>query len=141
MKRLVYLDYIEESAGSDGRTIHDLLQDVSAEVLATGRAGVFVDTPENEGGQTIAEIKAGVNVPQITTYNAQQIFYWRNKGQLQEVRLIETYEERVNELNYEDKEQIRRLFIDDNGNYVNQVWREEEVYSEVMPTINGSLMK
>jgi len=132
------MDYIYTTAGSDGANISDIAQSVVAKLISVGRVGVFVDSPVNDAGQTIYEIESGINVPQITVYNAEQMFNWYSEGALQEVRLLETYSI-LDGLDRDFKTQIRRLVLVD-GVYFNQVWRDYDLYSEVAPTSNGTTM-
>ncbi len=118
------MDYIRED-------LRDNVQKIVADVSSVGRYGVLLDSDAVDG-VTQAEQRQGIGVPQWILYTAEQIIFWRET----EVRLVETYEQQVSELEFEEAEQIRRLVLID-GVYHNQVWREDELYTDITPTVNG----
>ena len=134
------LEYMITNAGSDGSSLYDIAQKAVKENIKLGRFGGLVDLPLTETGQTIHEVEVGMNVPQITTYKAEQICYWLSSGSLVEVRLLECYDAMSQDgLDVVSKEQVRRLVMAD-GVYHNQVWRENSMYSDVEPVANGKKM-
>ena len=121
------MDYVREY-------LRENVQKILADVTSLGRYGVLLDSNDTES-RTAAEVEQGVGVPEWILFKPEQIIYWRDD----EVRLAETYEKRINELDYENVEQVRRLVLID-GVYHNQVWREGELHEDITPTINGSMM-
>lgn len=121
------MDYVREY-------LRENVQKILMDVTSVGRYGVLLDSNDTES-RTAAEVEQGVGVPEWILFKTEQIIYWRDD----EVRLSETYEKRINELDYENVEQVRRLVLID-GVYHNQVWREGELFDDITPTINGSVM-
>lgn len=118
-------------------------QKATYETISIGRCGGLVDMPESDGKTTIAERNQGLNNPSMIFYKAEQIPFvrWENDTLL-EVRLLETYEEQIEgSLDWEVKDQMRRLYLDDNGLYVVEIWRKDEVYSITEPRMNNQRMK
>ena len=139
------LKYMEVSADGFGTTLRDIVQGVTQEMINVGRYGALVDMPVSTGEPTIADQESGAKSPRIIGYMAEQIVFYRyapESKKLAEVRLIETYHELVDDLDengmakYEQKEQLRRLVLED-GVYKNQVWRDEDMVSESIPRAAG----
>ena len=129
------LEYLE----SKGIGLRAIAQEIVNNVISVGRHGSLVDMPQTGGETSRASQQSGENAPGIINYKAEQIIYWREDDELQEVRLLETYEKRKDEFTVEDCEQVRRLVLID-GIYHNQVFRDNSLYDESTPIMNGSLM-
>jgi hypothetical protein len=114
--------------------LRDNVQKVVADVTSTGRYGVLLDSDGVETA-TKGEQDKGIGVPQWILFRSEQIIYWREN----EIRLAETYEKRKGDLDYEETLQIRRLVLIDNV-YHNQVWRDNDLVDDVVPTVNGSAL-
>jgi hypothetical protein len=119
------MEYVRE-------TLRDNVQKIVSDVASIGRYFVLLDS-DGIDSVTQAEQAQGIGVPQWILYEAERIIYWRDG----EIRLTEVVEERLNELDYEEVEQVRRLVLID-GVYHNQVWREGELFTDTIPTLNGS---
>ena len=130
------LDYLQNK----GIGLRAIAQEIVNNVIAIGRHGALVDMPQTGGETSRASQQSGENAPCIISYKAEQIIYWREDGELQEVRLLETYEKKKDDFNYEYCEQIRRLVLID-GIYHNQVYREDAIYEDLTPIMNGSNMR
>lgn len=121
--------------------LRDIAQKATYETISIGRCGILVDSPSTEGQSvTIAERDAGKGNPMMIFFEAERIPFVRYSGDtLLEVRLLETYEEQVDGkgLEWEEKEQIRRLYLDNGGQYVVEIWRKEEIYQTFTPSIKG----
>ena len=122
----------------DGETVNDAALEIASELLITARYGAL-SNPANQAGQT--QSTAGDNLPSIIGYSAEQIIYHREDNTLQEVRLLESYWKRVDDYEWELDEQVRRLYLDENGNYTSEVWREKDIYEMEQPIVNGSPLK
>jgi len=120
-------------------TLNDFALEIASELLVTARYGVL-SNPAMQMGQT--QSMAGDALPTMIGYNAEQIIYHRvDNGLLQEVRLIESYWEKSDDYDYELKPQLRRLYLDSNGDYTSEVWREKEMFEQVQPIVSGSKLK
>ncbi len=141
------MSFLDETADGSN-SIREVAQKVTDDMIDVGRYGMLADMGSTDG-QTMAEQEA--NNPRAIGYISDQIYYWREDGNtLQEVRLTESYQEKVkdNDFDYETKTQVRRLIMID-GVYHNQVWRGKEgsnskdkVYSMVSdatPKASGKL--
>lgn len=121
--------------------LRDIAQKATYETISIGRCGILVDSPSTEGQSlTIAERDAGKGNPVMIFFEAERIPFVRYSGDtLLEVRLLETYEEPVDDkgLEWEEKQQIRRLYLDDSGLYIVEIWRKDEIYQTFEPKING----
>lgn len=98
------------------------------QTLRKGRAGLLVDMPVNDGPSSLADVQAGLSVPRIQKYEAQSIRNWRysrvgSTTMITMVVLHETYEDEQSEFNYIEYDQYRVLKIDENGNYVQELYR------------------
>ena len=133
------LDYLKRDATGSGDSLRVLSQKITQDLGGVGRYGCLVDTNQ-DGVTSKAQEESGEKSPYIVPYSAWQIFHWRVDGGIQEVRLFETYQEKLDEYNYVSKEQIRRLVLID-GVYHNQVFRGGDMVESVTPIMNGSTMK
>lgn len=113
-------------------TFSSFLQDAFWELLVGGRVGVLVDYDDVKG-------------PQLHTYGASEIVNWLTAGEtLVTVVLREAYysQDAKNPYAQELCDQYRELTLDENGQYINRVWRmiaknKWAVYEEVKPTQKG----
>lgn len=121
--------------------VREYAQKTTFETIAYGRCGILVDMPDNDGTVTLAERANGLGNPSFIFYHPEQIIYTRHaNGVLLEVRLLESTEVKKDELNYEQKEQVRRLYLDDDGYYTVEIWMDDKVISSVHPVINSAKM-
>ncbi|MDV3239073.1 MAG: DUF4055 domain-containing protein, partial [Gammaproteobacteria bacterium] len=138
------LDYVMEDIDGSGVGIVNQSQLVVADVLQTGRAGLLVDYPANDGVTSRAQQDAGSLRATVALYAADSIINWRTEKVGSEhllalVVLAETVEEWDG---YERKEvpQWRELALED-GRYVQRVWQEADsgmvVVEERWP-VNGA---
>ncbi len=130
-----------DNIDGENSTLNDFALEVVSELLVTARYGVL-SNPPMQAGQT--QSVAGGNLPAMIGYKAEHIIFHRvDKGLLQEVRLLETYWEKVNDFDWELKKQVRRLYLDMNGDYTSEIWRNGEAESDktVQPVVKGSKLK
>lgn len=99
--------------------------------LAYSRCGIFVDYPttDDEGGVTVAQLEAGNIRPTLYVYAPTDIINWRtvDRGAEEVLSLIVIFEPYcITDDGFEMKEggQFRVLKLDENGEYVHEVWRE-----------------
>lgn len=99
--------------------------------LAYSRSGVLIDYPttDAEGGATIEDLNAGKVRPIITTYSPMEIINWRvfQMGAVEMLCLVVIFELYcVEDDGFEMKRagQFRVLSLDENLEYVQQIWRE-----------------
>ena len=115
--------------------VKEFAQLATSEVLALGRFGGLVDMDSYQSG-TMAE--NAQRMPFFVEYKTEQIIYWRfRNNRLLEVRLVETYEEKKDEYDWEIKKQVRRLFIDDAGFYAVEIHKEGGDIESIEPMAQG----
>jgi hypothetical protein len=124
------LDYVNEDIDGSGVSIYQQSQSVIGHLLETGRHGLLVDYPAIEGNASLADLRAGRVRATVTSYEAESIINWRTRlvgGQhvLSLVVLKEQYEEETDDgFGIETKDQYRVLRLDDAGNYIVELYRE-----------------
>jgi len=117
-----------------GTPLTDLAMKVLDEVLEVGRIGILVEYPQVTDQPANAATAAELNLrPYVAEYSAETILYWRaarinNVYQPVEVRLAETYEDEEGKT----QDQIRRLMLNENGIYIQQIWRKQGEKKEWM---------
>lgn len=136
------LEYMTSNVDGSGVSIYQQAQDVSADVIETGRAGLFVSYPKVEGPVSKAQMDEGGYVATINEIEASQIINWSTekrgaKTVLSLVVISETVEETQN---YETKQikQLRELALQE-GVFIVREWRKDDkdewfVYNESTPT-------
>lgn len=124
------LDAVVENADGGGVSLIQQSKKSLSLTLAYSRSGVFVDYPTT-GGDTTAEQRDNGEVrPIITTYSPMEIVNYRTATRgaieyLSMVMLAESYPSSDDGFELKTSCQFRQLLIDDNGNYVQKVWREK----------------
>jgi hypothetical protein len=118
---------IEEFASPEGYDLDQLIREALREVLSMGRYGMLVDLPLDADADS---------APFLATWKAEEIFRWEEKvnprtGIRDVTRVVVMEEPTVAE---EKKETIlREMFIDDDGAYKIQRWREVEAETTSPP--------
>ena len=126
------LNPVIENASGTGVSLTQQSKKTLSLTLAYSRAGLLVDYPEvPEGGATIADLEAGRVRPTITTYSPQEIINWRltERGAeeiLSLVVLAESYTFADDGFEMKNAAQFRVLKLDENGEYVMEVWSEPQ---------------
>lgn len=126
------LNPVIENASGTGVSLTQQSKKTLSLTLAYSRAGLLVDYPEvPEGGATIADLEAGRVRPTITTYSPQEIVNWRltERGAeeiLSLVVLAESYTFADDGFEMKNAAQFRVLKLDENGEYVMEVWSEPQ---------------
>ena len=126
------LNPVIENASGTGVSLTQQSKKMLSLTLAYSRAGLLVDYPEvPEGGATIADLEAGRVRPTITTYSPQEIINWRltERGAeeiLSLVVLAESYTFADDGFEMKNAAQFRVLKLDENGEYVMEVWSEPQ---------------
>lgn len=101
-----------------------------SQTTAFSRAGLFVDfSATGEDGATIAQLKSGEIRPTMWVYESWNIRNWNTKTIGTEdvlclVVLQETYQYDKNIFGFKTAVQFRVLYLDDNNEYVQDIWRE-----------------
>lgn len=122
------VNYLETDPAGSGVTLEQQAKGVLADVMAVGRAGLWVDYPAVEGGVTKAQSEEGIIRPFITSYKAEDIRNWRTrkvgaKTLLSLVVLAEEYIEEDDGFSMLMKTQYRELRLDNAGNYCVRLWK------------------
>ena len=126
------LNPVIENASGTGVSLTQQSKKTLSLTLAYSRAGLLVDYPEvPEGGATIADLEAGRVRPTITTYSPQEIINWRltergGEEILSLVVLAESYTFADDGFEMKNAAQFRVLKLDENGEYVMEVWSEPQ---------------
>ena len=141
-----HFEYPEEGRDKhvtvQNNSLTDFSKNTLIELLTTGRIGVLVDMPP--------ELDA-MNRCYLASYKAEDIYNWRvemvgGKLALTMVVLREEYAEAEDEFSYTLKEQFRVLRLDENGHYVQEVYRldsaskDYSLYESVQPRMRGSFL-
>lgn len=74
------IDYLIEDATGSGITLDRLAQEITGEVLQTGRYGLLVDFPRSEPGLTAAQVQEKDLSAKIIKYTASSIINWQEKN-------------------------------------------------------------
>lgn len=116
------------------------------DVFKHGRAGLLCDMPSFDRPVSRADVNSGAVSPLLVPYSAYDITNWRKrrvgtKQMYVMITLREWYEEETNIFFVEPKEQYRVLFLNENGDYQQDVWREGEIVESYLPKENGKPMK
>lgn len=120
-----------ESVDGENSTINDFALEVASEMLITGRYGVLVDPPNNEG-----KTRSQMETSKLIGYTAESMpHHVVSGGKLVLVDLLELYWEKEGD-EYECKEQVRRLELID-GVYTSKIKRDGDWEQLVTPSING----
>lgn len=124
------LDPVVKDATGTGIGLEKLGLRGVAEVLQTGRIGLYADYPQREGDTptTKAEQQEGNIRPTITLYIAEDCINWRvitrgAKSLLSLVVLRENYDASDDGFKIEKKPQFRVLRLEDNGIVSVEIWK------------------
>ena len=122
---------VEEDSTGTGITLVQQSKDTMALTLAYSRSGLFVDYPATEKPTSISEMAEGYIRPTVYTYAPTEIVNWRvtphgAKDKLSLVVLYETYCYEDDGFQKKNAEQYRVLRLDESGEYVQDVYREEK---------------
>ena len=126
------LNPVIENASGTGVSLTQQSKKTLSLTLAYSRAGLLVDYPEvPEGGASVADLEAGRVRPTITTYAPQEIINWRltERGAeeiLSLVVLAEAYCFADDGFEMKNAAQFRVLKLDENGEYVMELWQEPQ---------------
>jgi hypothetical protein len=125
------LQYLEDNSDGAGKTLEQLIHDVTAENVLQGYGGMLTDFAVNDELLSRADDVQRGNFATIHLYKAEHIrnVYTIRVGSavvVQQIVLQENYQERVNQFDVENKVQYRVLMIDEDGLYKQQVYRLDE---------------
>ena len=118
------IDYLRNEATPEGDALSELHKRVTREVLLTGRYPLLVDVGEDRK-------------PYIVGYQAESLINWGDK--LEYAVFAETYKTGLGDIFEPELDvQYRALFIDEDGRYVQQLFRADEIYEAYEPSLfNG----
>lgn len=103
--------------------------------LAYSRSGIFVDYPETKEGATVAELQNGNIRPTINVYSPLEIINWRvvefgAEERLSLVVLAESFCYFDDGFERKEAPQFRVLYLDKDGEYNIDIYREANSYSD-----------
>lgn len=132
------LEYLKDDPAGSGVTLEQQAKGVLANIMAVGRAGLWVDYPSVEGGVTKAESEDGIIRPFITAYKAEEVRNWRTrkvgaKTLLSLVVLSEEYIEEDDGFSMVMKTRYRELRLNEAGNYCVRLWQPGKNGTYVTP--------
>ena len=125
------LEYMTDDVDGAGVSIFQQSQEVAEDLIRVARCGLYVSYPATDGPQSVADMASGQYRATIQEIDALQITNWRYRKvgakYLLELVVIEECVEEVQEDGYEveDIEQYRELYLDDNGIFNIQLWRQD----------------
>jgi hypothetical protein len=136
------LEYLLKTATKDGKTINQLFIDIVIEIFQTGRVPVLID------------FLPALNQFRFVQYNAEEFINWKvsNDNVTGEQKLtLGVIKEQVPESNdvfaHDTVDEYRVLYLDENGKYTSQVYKEGVVQSDnstkigfdepLLPTVYG----
>ena len=127
------LDPLISNATGAGISLIQLAKQAVNFSLAYARGGIMVDYPttDDTGGATIADLEAGRIRPTLYVYSPFDIVNWRtiDRGAEEILSLVvihENYPMFDDGFEISESSQFRVLRLDESGEYVHEVWREEE---------------
>lgn len=127
------LDPLIADATGTGTSLDQLAEISLGHVIAYSRGGVFVDFPDTsaQGGANAEQIEKGEVRPTMYAYSPMEIINWRvtEKGAkevLSLVVLLEGFPLSDDGFEVKNAPQFRVLKLDDAGNYVQEIWRENQ---------------
>ena len=138
-------EYLGINANGEGAGIEQLGKQALGGVIAYGRAGLFIDYPhvettgdDGEPVQSRADVERQNLRPTIELYESADIINWRTRvdGGVERLSLVvlkEKYIFKDDGFELTMKDQWRVLRLDENGNYVQQVWRAQSVAMSFAP--------
>lgn len=145
------LDLLFSSISSDGKSLLEFAQEITEELLITGKVGILSEFPATSTeGLSVSDVEQLSLTPYLAYYDRESIINWRyemrgNRKQLVMVVLTEDYEEYKNDFELE-KETRYKVLDTYTGNYRQRVFRindkdQDELISEIYPVFNGKLLQ
>lgn len=147
------LEEIQDNISLENETIKGFGKRLVRETIATGRPGILVDFPrvDPESSTTEAEARRNGEFPYLTLYETEEIRNWyvdRENGdtKLKSLILHEDLENQEGYFGGDTMEQYRLLEINDEGIYVQHIWRRSvsdddkdgwHKVEEVVPRMGG----
>lgn len=138
------VDYLLEDATGNHRTLEQLAQELTGDILEAGRAGLLVDFPNVDFEPTVAQMRSGNLRAHIIPYKAQNIINWNTDkvGGLTKLTMV-VLEEILNTLGEDgftwvQQRQFRVLRLEE-GVYTQEVLSEGglSIVEKFIPTKNN----
>ncbi|UYE91993.1 portal protein [Klebsiella phage vB_KmiS-Kmi2C] len=131
----VEMEPIINNATGGGVTLNQLSKKSLSMTLAYSRSGIFVDYPTTEEGATVEDLKDGGIRPTINVYSPLEIINWRivemgAEERLSLVVLAESFCYFDDGFERKDAPQFRVLYLDKEGNYNIDIYREANSYTD-----------
>lgn len=116
------IEYMYERATKDGLPLETFMKRVTTELLITGRYAVLAEAPDGEGGD-----------PYLAGYAAESLINW---DEMQNFYVVQETVNRRDGFKWSQVVQARALELID-GRYVQRVYEDNELVSEVSPIARG----
>ena len=116
------IEYMYERATKDGLPLETFMRRVTTELLITGRYAVLAEAPDGEGGD-----------PYLAGYAAESLINW---DEMQNFYVVQETVNRRDGFKWSQVVQARALELID-GRYVQRVYEDNELVSEVSPIARG----
>lgn len=130
------LEALVKDADGTGTSLIQLSKATLLQVLAKGRAGLFVDFPSTAGQVvTIQDVEDRHIRPNIVSYKPENVINWRvskvgNKWVYNLVVLKEVYDAPTGRFESRPGIRFRVLFLNDAGNYCQQIYQDIETRTD-----------
>ena len=124
------LQYLDDVDGK-GNSFEHFVSDILGDYIPKNWGGILCDAPEGGEGVSVAEAENESLSPFMTYYKAEDIINWHyntvgRKNILEYVILREQYEKPTeNRFTREVRTRYRALYLDENGDYVQEVYDEQ----------------
>ena len=125
------MQYLDDVDGK-GNSFEHFVADILGDYIPKNWGGILCDAPVGKEGLSIREAEEENLSPFMTYYKAEDIINWHyetvgRRNVLEYVVLRETYEAptQADRFTRETKVRYRALFLDENGDYTQEVYDEE----------------
>lgn len=142
------LDPVHWDATGSGVSLEQLTKEACRKTIAFGRTGIFVDYPRTDKPSSRDDLLNGKIRPTLTVIDPKRVINWRVRrvGAKEYLSLVVIHEDWIEEddgFMQTVKSQWRVLRLDNEGNYVQEIWRDEQApYDTINPRdANGLPLK
>lgn len=130
------LEYLNENTDGNSKGLEQFIQDVVSENLLQGYGGILTDFAASDDALSKADDVLMNRFATMHIYNAESIInvYTIKVGAVtvvQQIVLEEDYQDRVGQFSIETKKQYRVLYLDENGQYIQQIYRLEDDNADI----------
>ena len=137
------LEYLEDNADGSGESLSSLAKEATGAVIGKGRHILVVDYPSVERALTLEEEQRLKPQASIISYTAESLINWKTQviaghSVLSLLVFKEKYNASEDIFQHVMKDQYRVLSLDQDGKYVQSVYREGKIHDTFEPKANGN---